>query len=101
MKFPSSRFATSPVARMLGVIDPAQIYPFYEMATQAAWGQTPEAGQAASAELWERYATVAARNPSAWIRTAPDAATIAAVSTDNRLIAWPYPKLMVANPSVN
>lgn len=101
VKFPSSRFAMSPVAKQLGVMDPAQIYPFYEIATQAAWGQTPEQAGRESAELWSRYAAVAAANPYAWIRTAPDAAAIGGVTADNRLINWPYPKLMVANPSVN
>ena len=101
VRFPSSRFAMSPVARSLGVTDPAQIYPLYEVATQAAWGETPAQGRAADAALWARFAAVAARNPAAWIRSAPDADTIATPTADNRMIAWPYPKLMVANPSVN
>ncbi|CAN5354898.1 hypothetical protein BH10PSE4_BH10PSE4_31620 [soil metagenome] len=101
VQFPSSRFAMSPVARSLGMTDPAQIYPFYETAAQAAWGQTPQEGQLESAELWARYAQVAATNPSAWITTSPSAAEIAEITPDNRLINWPYPKLMVANPSVN
>lgn len=101
VRFPSSRFAMSPPAVALGMQDPAQVYPFYEMAAQAAWGQTPAQAQAESADLWARYAQVAATNPNAWIRSAPDAATIAEITPDNRLINWPYPKLMVANPQVN
>ncbi|MBI1683007.1 enoyl-CoA hydratase-related protein [Caulobacter hibisci] len=101
VRFPSSRFAMSPPAVALGMQDPAQVYPFYEMAAQAAWGQTPAEGQAESAQLWARYAQVARDNPSAWIRTAPDAEAIGAVTPGNRLINWPYPKLMVANPQVN
>ena len=101
VRFPSSRFAVSDVARRLGVVDPAQIYPFYEMAAQHGWGQTPAAAQRDSAFLWERYANVAATNPSAWIRTAPSAERIEEVTPDNRLINFPYPKLMVANPAVN
>lgn len=101
VRFPSSRFAMSPSAVALAVTDPAQVYPFYEVATQAAWGETPTEGRAADAALWARFAKVAAENPTAWIRNAPDAATIATPGLDNRMIAWPYPKLMVANPSVN
>lgn len=101
VRFPSSRFELSPIAHELGVTDPAQIYPLYEMATQAAWRQTPAEAQAESAALWAQYAAVAADNPYAWIRSSPDAAAIAEVSDDNRLINWPYPKLMVANPGVN
>ena len=101
VQFPSSRFAMSPAAQRLGMTDPAQIYPFYETAAQAAWSQTPSEGHRESAELWARYAGVAAANPSAWIGTSPTASEIAEISPDNRLINWPYPKLMVANPSVN
>ncbi|MGQ0700385.1 MAG: hypothetical protein ACT4PZ_19370 [Panacagrimonas sp.] len=53
----------SPVAKQLGVFDPAQVYPLYEMATQAAWGQSPAEAQAESAALWAQFASVAATNP--------------------------------------
>lgn len=99
--FPASRYAMSRSAKALGMMDPAQVYPFYEVAAQKAWGQTPAEAQAESARLWSRYAAVAAANDGAWIRTAPDAETIGAAAADNRLINWPYPKFMVANPSVN
>lgn len=99
--YPSSRYAMSQHAKSLGVMDPAQVYPFYEMATQAEWGQTPEQANQDSADLWARYASVAAQNEFAWLRSAPDAQAIADVSADNRLINWPYRKFMVANPSVN
>ena len=43
----------------------------------------------------------ASENPNAWLkrRFAPE--EITTPSPDNRLIAWPYTKLMVANPTVN
>ena len=97
----SPRSAISGVAKELGVTEPVQVYPFYEMATQAAWGLTPEQGQRESAALWAQYAAVASRNPYAWNRSSPRAEAIAAVGADNRLVAWPYPKFMVANPTVN
>jgi acetyl-CoA C-acetyltransferase len=101
VKFPYSQSALSPVAKQLRVMEPAQVYPLYEMAAQAACGQTPAEANRASAELWARYAAVAASNEFAWIRNAPDADTIGTPTVDNRLICWPYPKLMVANPGVN
>ena len=101
VKYPGSSFALSDIARKLRVWDPAQIYPFYEMATQAAWGEAPKAAQEKSARLWARYAAVAAENPNAWNREALSADAIAAVNDQNRPINWPYPKFMVANPSVN
>ena len=100
-QFPGSSFELSTVAKRLGVIDPAHIYPLYEMAAQASWQQTPRQAQAESALLWSQYAAVAAQNPTAWNQKSPSADVIAAVDADNRLICWPYPTLMVANPQVN
>ena len=91
----------SPLAERYNMLDPASIYPLYETASQAAWGQSPAQAHDESAHLWALYAKAASANPFAWIDRAPDAATIASIRPDNRLINWPYPKLMVANPSVN
>ena len=90
-----------PLAIALSASMPVNVYPFYEMASAHAWGQTPAAAQSESTELWAHYAAVAAENPSSWLRRTYAAADIARVAPDNRLIAWPYTKLMVANPMVN
>ena len=97
-------FASLPLSRSAkkaGMTDPVHIYPLYENALQAAEGKDPETGNAESAALWARYAAVAADNDKAWIRTAPDAEEIGTPSASNRMISYPYSKLMVANPSVN
>ena len=90
-----------PMAVKLGVFRPVTVYPFYEAATSAHWGQTPRQAMAESGELWSRYSEVAAQNPNAWLkrRFAPE--EITTPTADNRLIAWPYTKLQVANPTVN
>src|SRR4051795_9094481 len=90
-----------PLAVKLGVFRPVTVYPFYEAASSAHWGQTPQEAMAESGVLWSRYSDAAAQNPNAWLkrRYAPD--EITTPTADNRLIAWPYNKLMVANPSVN
>ncbi|MDB5627722.1 MAG: acetyl-CoA acetyltransferase [Tardiphaga sp.] len=90
-----------PLAVALGVFRPVTVYPLYESATSAHWGQTPRDAMAESGELWARYSAVAATNPQSWMKRSVSAETIATPSPDNRLIAWPYPKLMVANPTVN
>ena len=53
------------------------------------------------AQLWSTYAGVASENPNSWLkkRFTPD--EITTPTPENRLIAWPYTKLMVANPTVN
>lgn len=101
VKLDSARLPIASSAKRAGATDPVHIYPLYENAWSAAHGVTPQDSTAASAELWSRYAASAARNPTAWLRTAPDAATIATSSAANRMVAFPYSKLMVANPSVN
>ena len=50
-----------PLAVKLGVFRPITVYPFYEAATSAHWGQTPREALAESGELWSTYAGVAAR----------------------------------------
>jgi acetyl-CoA C-acetyltransferase len=90
-----------PAAVKLGVFRPVTVYPLYEAATSAHWGQTPRQAMAESGALWSTYSDVAAQNPTAWLkrRFAPEAITTP--TPDNRLIAWPYTKLQVANPTVN
>jgi acetyl-CoA C-acetyltransferase len=90
-----------PIATTLGVAKPVTVYPFYEAASAAHWGQTPREAHAESGELWSRYSEVAAQNPEAWLKRAYTPEAITTPTPDNRLIAWPYTKLMVANPMVN
>lgn len=84
-----------------GVAQPTFVYPFYENAWVAAHDRTPAEGMTESAELWARYARVAEGNPFSWMRKAPAAADIARPSERNPMIAYPYTRLMVANPTVN
>ncbi|MDA9468712.1 acetyl-CoA acetyltransferase [Bradyrhizobium sp. CCBAU 53415] len=90
-----------PLAVKLGVFRPVTVYPFYEAASSAHWGQTPREAMAESGTLWSRYSEAAAQNPNAWLKRRYTPEEITTPTADNRLIAWPYNKLMVANPSVN
>jgi acetyl-CoA C-acetyltransferase len=90
-----------PMAVKLGVFRPVSVYPFYEAATSAHWGQTPREARAESGALWSAYSLVASQNPNSWLKRGFSAEQITTPTTDNRLIAWPYTKLMVANPMVN
>lgn len=91
----------NPLAIKLGVFRPVTVYPFYEVASSAHWGQTPREAMAESGTLWSRYSEIAAQNPNAWLKRRYAPEEITTPTADNRLIAWPYNKLMVANPSVN
>jgi acetyl-CoA C-acetyltransferase len=87
--------------RRYGLITPSEIYPFYENACRAAWGQTLAEGQAESGQIWSLMSQVAAQAEGAWLRQPRSAAEIIEWTADNRPIAFPYSKLTVANSSVN
>src|SRR3954466_7651990 len=90
-----------PLAVKLGVFRPITVYPLYESATSAHWGQTPREALAESGQLWSTFSSVASRNPNSWLKRSFLPEEITTPTPDNRLIAWPYTKLMVANPTVN
>jgi acetyl-CoA C-acetyltransferase len=84
-----------------GLVVPTDVYPLYENATRAAWGQTLAEAQAESGEIWAGMSRVASGNPNAWIQSALPPEAITAPGADNRPITFPYQKRMVANSSVN
>jgi acetyl-CoA C-acetyltransferase len=84
-----------------GLVAPTDVYPLYENATRAAWGQSLSEAQAESGQIWAGMSRVAAGNPNAWIQTAIEAEAIITPDADNRPITYPYQKRMVANSSVN
>lgn len=88
-------------AQQHGLNAPVDVYPLYENAGRAAYGQTLAEGQAESGEIWSRFSQVAAANEGAWIRKPSAPEDIITSNEKNRPIAFPYNKLMVANASVN
>src|SRR5690606_27482309 len=63
--------------------------------------QTLPQAQSESAEIWAGLSRVAAANANAWLRKPVSAEQVLDVSPNNRPIAFPYTKLMVANAAVN
>lgn len=84
-----------------GLLLPLEIYPLLENAGRAARGQSLAEAQAESGRLWALMAAEAARSPGAWKPMQVSAETISAPSVENPLLAFPYTRLMAANPSVN
>ena len=91
----------TPIAVRSGIMQPVHIYPLYENATTAAWGLTPAEALAESGAAYAAISQVAAANPHAWGCKAFTAEQIITPAPDNRMIAWPYTKRMVANNTVN
>lgn len=87
--------------RKYGLVNPAEIYPLYENAARAAWGQTLEQGQAETGRIWSLMADAAQHSDAAWIQKPMAAQEVAQPSASNRMIAFPFTKMMVANAGVN
>lgn len=84
-----------------GLTEPASVYPLFENAYRAAWRQGPTANQRRSAGIWAAFSDVAARTPGAWFTEPRSAEEIATPGRRNRMVAYPYPKLMCAHMEVD
>jgi acetyl-CoA C-acetyltransferase len=88
-------------AQSHGLNAPLDVYPLYENAGRAAYGQTLAEAQAESGAIWAQFSEVAAKNEGAWVRKPFSAEEILDANERNRPLAFPYNKLMVANAAVN
>jgi hypothetical protein len=95
------RAQVPPAAWDHGLRLPSDVYPLYENAYRHTRGQSLAESQHWSARLWSRMSAVAAENPGAWLREPRSPDDIETVSAGNRMVAFPYPKLMNALLSVN
>lgn len=90
-----------PFRKKYGLLTATDVYPLYENACRAAWGQSLAEAQAETAAIWSGLSAAAADNPGAWIRRHHEPEELLEPSSDNRPISFPYSKLMIANNSVN
>ncbi|HEU4758575.1 MAG TPA: acetyl-CoA acetyltransferase, partial [Dehalococcoidia bacterium] len=79
-----------------GATVPTRVYPLFENAIRAHLGISVADHQRRLGRLCARFAAVAAGNPYAWFPQARTAEEITAVGPRNRMICFPYPKLMNA-----
>jgi len=80
---------------------PAYVYPLFEQALRIAAGEAPEDHRRRIGDLWSRFSAVAAANPHAWSREPLSSKQIWDSGPDNRMISWPYTKLMNSNNMVD
>ncbi|MEE6177409.1 acetyl-CoA acetyltransferase [Mycobacterium sp. 050134] len=85
----------------IGLDRPAYVYPLFEEALRIARGESIADHLDRIATLWARFNAVAVDNPHAWIRTPVTAAEIRQPGSRNRMISWPYTKLMNSNNMVD
>lgn len=80
---------------------PAHQYAMIESAIAHAAGRSPVEQRRHVAELWARFAIVAAENPDAWDRRGLSADEIGTAGPGNRVIATPYTKLLCSQWNVD
>ncbi|MGV0793709.1 acetyl-CoA acetyltransferase [Mycolicibacterium sp. XJ1819] len=80
---------------------PAYVYPMFEQAVRIASGESTVDHRRRIGELWSRFSEVAATNPHAWSREALTADDIWQPGPRNRMVSWPYTKLMNSNNMVD
>ncbi len=82
------------------VMMPIEIYPLFENALRAAEGWTIDEHRDRLARLWSGFSEVAATNPNAWIQRAYRPDELRDATPANRMVGFPYTKLMNANNAV-
>src|SRR5690242_14285869 len=76
-----------PLRQRYGIVAPVDVYPLYENACRAAWGQSLAEAQQESAQIWSLFSSVAAENSDAWLRQRLSPTEILTPSSGNRPIA--------------
>ena len=91
-----NRPGVSPYEARHGLDRPINIYPIFENALRARDGRSLADHAARMGALFARFTDVAADNPYAWFPTRRSAEELTTVSERNRMIGFPYPKLLNA-----
>ncbi|MGI9123420.1 MAG: acetyl-CoA acetyltransferase, partial [Mycobacterium sp.] len=92
---------SSPGDERIGLDRPSFVYPMFDQALRIAEGESVDAHRRRIGGLWARFSVVAQENPHAWSREALSAEQIFEPGPQNRMISWPYPKLMNSNQLVD
>lgn len=80
---------------------PAYVYPMFEQAVRIAAGESTDVHRRRIGELWATFSEVAADNWHAWSRKPLRPERIWQPGSNNRMISWPYTKLMNSNNMVD
>ncbi len=90
------RAGNTPYEARHGLNRPINIYPLFENALRARDGRSVADHQARLGKLFAGFTAVAASNPEAWFPIKRSPEELVAVSEKNRMIGFPYPKLLNA-----
>ncbi|MGH3958138.1 acetyl-CoA acetyltransferase [Mycobacterium sp.] len=92
---------SGPAEERIGLDRPAYVYPMFEEALRISTGESSDDHRRRIGELWAGFNAVAVHNPHAWIRKHVEAQQIWQPGPTNRMISWPYTKLMNSNNMVD
>lgn len=84
-----------------GVTSATAMFALCETSLRASLGEKPADHRDRIAELYHRMSRVAADNPYAWIQREVPAEEIRNPGPGNRMVSYPYTKLMTSNISVD
>jgi acetyl-CoA C-acetyltransferase len=91
-----ARPGSTPYEARHGLNRPINIYPLFENAFRAHAGHSLDDHQRRMGKLFAGFTDEAAKNPEAWFPTRRSAEELISVSEKNRMIGYPYPKLLNA-----
>ena len=95
------RVPFSVLEEQYGLIMPLTMYSLMENALRAHWGKSTEDHFRELCAFCAHFSEIASQNPFAWFRKARTASEIGRINETNRMVAFPYTKLMCSNMTVN
>ena len=93
--------ASHPAETARGIRHPIQIYPLFENALRAAAGRSVAEHRDHLGSFYARFSEIAVDNPYAWDRRGYSPEEVAVPSAKNRMVGFPYTKLMCSNEQVD
>jgi acetyl-CoA C-acetyltransferase len=93
--------AAHPAETARGIRRPIQIYPLFENALRAAAGRSVAEHRDHLGSLYARFSEIAVDNPYAWDRRGYTPEEVAVPSAKNRMVGFPYTKLLCSNEQVD
>jgi acetyl-CoA C-acetyltransferase len=94
-------FMRTPDEQEAGILNATSVFSLCDVSLRHSLGETPAAHRDRISELAHRMSQVAADNPYAWIQREVPAEEIRNPTPSNRMVNYPYTKLMTSNISVD
>ena len=94
-------YVRMPEEERAGLVDATSMFALCDTSLRHARGETPADHRDRLAVLQQGMSRIARAHPHAWIRDELDAATIREPGPGNRMVSYPYTKLMTSNIAVD